>query len=146
MRLVRRNDQPVERRPAPLPTIQRMVSAATGSTQLPVLVNELDAGNQVGSHIHDVEEVLYVVTGQCQVAVDDETATLHAGDAVVIPANAFHGFGHFGLRPATVVAVLASATVHTTWHQTRVREGSTPRRRCGTPVSQPAEKAAWLSG
>jgi len=122
MRLVRRNDQPVERRPAPLPTIQRRVSAATGSTQLTVLVNELDAGNQVGSHIHDVEEVLYVVTGQCQVAVDDETATLHAGDAVVIPADAFHGFGHFGLRPATVVAVLASATVHTTWHQTRVRE------------------------
>jgi quercetin dioxygenase-like cupin family protein len=122
MRLVRGDDQPVERRPAPLPTIQRMVSAATGSTQLTVLVNQLDAGEQVGSHTHDFEEVLYVVTGRCQVAVDDETAALHAGDAVVIPAGAIHGFRHSGLSPATVVAVLASATVHTTWHEPSAHE------------------------
>jgi len=122
MRLVRGNDQPAERRHAPLPTIQRLVSAATGSTQLTVLVNQLQTGDEVGSHTHDVEEVLYLVTGRCQVAVDDETATLHMGDAVVIPAGAFHGFRHSGLPPATVVAVLASATVNTTWHQTLARE------------------------
>ncbi len=122
MRIVRGSDQLVEQRPSPLPTIQRLVSAATGSTQLTVLVNQLDAGDEVGSHTHDVEEVLYVVTGRCQVEAGDETAALHAGDAVVIPPGALHGFRHSGQPQATVVAVLASATAQTTWSQRPSRE------------------------
>lgn len=117
MRIVRGKDQLVQRRPAPLPTIQRMVSAATGSTQLTMLVNQLGAGEEVGSHTHDVEEVLYIVTGQCQVALNDEIAALQAGDAVAIPPGARHGFRHCGLPQATVIAVLASATAHTIWQE-----------------------------
>jgi quercetin dioxygenase-like cupin family protein len=106
--VVRSADRPVITREWPLPTIQRLVDAGTGSSALTVLRNDLSQGQQVTPHVHDVEEVLLIVDGTCTVRLgEDDEVQARAGDAVVVPPGCVHGFASPS-GPASVIAVLAS--------------------------------------
>jgi quercetin dioxygenase-like cupin family protein len=41
-------------------------------------------------HRHDVEEVIVVLSGSCTARIGEETHTLSAGDACLIPAGTLH--------------------------------------------------------
>ena len=109
MLVVRSVDREVRRRPPPQPTLQRLVDATVGATTMTLLVNRLRAGEEVGAHLHDVEEILVVVDGECVVHAGRETSRLSAGDAVIVPPHTLHSLGHAGVGIARVVAVLGSA-------------------------------------
>jgi quercetin dioxygenase-like cupin family protein len=51
----------------------------------------LDAGTVVPLHAHPHEQISYVIDGQFEFTVDDETTTLGPGMAVMIPGGAIHG-------------------------------------------------------
>lgn len=60
----------------------------------------------VGSplHIHRREdEILYVVSGECEIRSRDATTILQAGGAAVLPKNAAHAFRNSGSTPSTVL-------------------------------------------
>ncbi len=103
-------DRPHVERPHPAPTLQKLVNAGTGSTALTVLVNVLGDGESVPEHVHDVEEVLIVVEGSCQVSSGDELYAARAGDAVIVPPGTVHGILHTGSAPTRVIAAIASAS------------------------------------
>ena len=111
MQVVRSGERPTVERARPLPTLQRLVDRGAGATSVTVLVNKLLAGQRVPEHVHEIEEVLLVVAGRCQVRVGGETALAEAGDAVIVPPNTAHSFEHAGVDGTTVMAVLASPDV-----------------------------------
>ena len=111
MHIVRRADRPPVVRPHPLPSLQRLVDRAAGSTTTTVLRNDLVSGESVPEHSHDVEEILIVTAGAVRVEVAGTTEIVDAGDAVIVPAHTAHSFRHTLEEPATVFAVLASPDV-----------------------------------
>jgi quercetin dioxygenase-like cupin family protein len=111
MVIVRSQDRAVLTRGPDLPTLQRLVDRANGSSAVTVLVNRF-AGNQtVPEHVHDVEEILVVVAGVCDVMVDGQRFAANEGDAVIVPAGATHSIAHTAEGDCAVVAVLGSADV-----------------------------------
>jgi quercetin dioxygenase-like cupin family protein len=112
VRWVRGASRPTVVRAEPMPTLQRLVDRDAGSNEVTILVNELSEGQRVAEHVHDVEEVLIVTSGQCSVQVGDETRIVGTGDAVIVRPNTPHGFRHVGTTSATtIIAVLASPDI-----------------------------------
>ena len=109
MSIVRRDDRPVLVRGSGVPTLQRLVDRANGSTAMTVLVNNFTSGEAVPEHTHEVEEILVVTAGECTVTVDGRPEIARTGDAVIVDPGTRHGISHTsGQPPCQVVAVLAS--------------------------------------
>lgn len=107
MRILDHVHQPTEKwRPGVLTRMR--VSAAIGSTQLCVFEQWCESGMGAPTHLHAVEEILTVVEGQATVWIDDETASLTAGQSVVIPAGRRHGFRNTGGQTLHLTAILAA--------------------------------------
>ncbi len=115
MAVVRSDAREVKRREPPQPTVQRLVNSEVGATQISLQINDVVIGEAVRPHLHNVEEVLYVVTGHCSMRLDDREHVLHPGDAAVVPPDVLHGFANQSAEPLRVVAVLASASPKTTY-------------------------------
>jgi len=111
MSIVRRDDRPVLVRAPGLPTLQRLVDRASGSTAVTVLINNFASGEAVPEHTHEVEEVLLVAEGECTVTVDGRPQRARTGDAVIIKPGTSHGISDHSDGPCRVIAVLASPDV-----------------------------------
>ncbi|WP_270937041.1 cupin domain-containing protein [Falsiroseomonas oryzae] len=85
-----------------------LVSALTGSEHLCVFEQFCDPGRGAPTHRHAVEEVLTVLEGTAELWLDDERATLTAGQSLVIPAERQHGFRNIGTATLHMRAILAS--------------------------------------
>ncbi len=105
---MRNADRAVLSRGPDLPTLQRLVDRANGSSAVTVLVNRFAGIQAVPEHVHDVEEVLVVVAGECVVEVDGRRFGAREGDAVIVPAGTSHSIAHSVEGVCSVVAVLAS--------------------------------------
>ena len=68
---------------------------------------ELDPGVSEGSHTHEaerpLEEVYYFMEGSGVMWVDGEDVPVAAGDAVLVPPGADHGFRNTGDGPLKLV-------------------------------------------
>ncbi len=91
-----------------------LVSALTGAGSLCVFEQFCDPGRGAPTHLHAVEEVLTVVEGEAEVWLDEERATLAAGQSVIVPAGRKHGFRNTGPATLHVRATLA-APVFEAW-------------------------------
>jgi mannose-6-phosphate isomerase-like protein (cupin superfamily) len=66
----------------------------------------LPAGASAGAHIHrQVAEFYYVMNGDGTATVGNETAPIHAGDAVPIQLNDTHSFENTGAQPLEFLIV-----------------------------------------
>ena len=108
MSIVRRDDRPVLVRGPRLPTLQRLVDRASGSTTVTVFINTFTGGEAVPGHTHEVEEVLLVTAGECTVTVDGRPRAARTGDAVIIEPGASHAISHDSGELCEVIVVLAS--------------------------------------
>jgi mannose-6-phosphate isomerase-like protein (cupin superfamily) len=84
------------------------VSAQTGATALCVFEQWVAPGHGAPTHRHPVEEVLSVREGEADMWIDDDHAILSAGQSLVIPAGARHGFRNSGEGTLHLQAVLAA--------------------------------------
>ena len=46
--------------------------------------------NEMISHSHLYEEVIYIIDGEMEIQTDDSSVTLLSGDLAIIPANLIH--------------------------------------------------------
>jgi quercetin dioxygenase-like cupin family protein len=107
MRIIDHRDQSREEwRPGVVTRMQ--ISAVTGSTQLCVFQQWCDPGKGAPTHLHAVEEILTVLDGEAQIWIEDEHATLIAGQSVLVPAGRKHGFRNAGSATLHVQATLAA--------------------------------------
>jgi mannose-6-phosphate isomerase-like protein (cupin superfamily) len=107
MPIVDQSAQPIEEWRPGVRTVM-LVSAVTGSAQLCIFEQFCDPGLGAPNHLHAVEEVLTVVTGEADIWVGEEHFAASAGTSVIIPAGKFHGFTNTGSDTLHVRATLAA--------------------------------------
>jgi mannose-6-phosphate isomerase-like protein (cupin superfamily) len=105
--------------------ITRMkASAANGATQLCMFEQWCGPGLGAPTHLHAVEEVLYVLSGSADVWIGDSHATLTEGQLVVVPAGRKHGFSNTGTGTLHITSTLAAPVFEAAYDDQR----ETPRR------------------
>ena len=85
-----------------------LVSAESGAMQLCLFEQWVAPGNGAPTHSHPVEEVLTVCEGEAEMWLDQERATVRAGQSLIVPAGRLHGFRNSGTVTLHIHAVLAS--------------------------------------
>ena len=98
------------------------VSAAVGSNQLVVFEQWCDPGHGAPLHLHSVEEVLRVLSGEAQITVGDDEATVVSGESVIIPAGIAHGFLNTGPDRLHTQAILAAPVFDVQYLETGVTD------------------------
>ncbi len=64
---------------------------------------EIERGESNARHLHDCEEVLYLVEGELEHAIGDRSVRLRAGDAIRIPKGTPHQARNVGTGTARMV-------------------------------------------
>ena len=85
-----------------------LVSASNGATQLCIFEQWIAPGAGAPTHSHPVEEVLTVREGEAEMWMDEQRATVSAGQSLVVPAGRMHGFRNSGATILHIHAALAS--------------------------------------
>ena len=81
----------------------------TGSSQLCVFEQFCAPGLGAPNHLHAVEEVLTVVSGEAEIWVDGVHQPVSTGQSVIIPAGLYHGFRNTGRDTLHVRATIAAS-------------------------------------
>lgn len=71
-----------------------------GAREVSVIRQVQQPHGQNPLHSHDRDEILVLLSGRLRATVDDETAELNPGDALLIPAGAVHQLANAGDEPA----------------------------------------------
>jgi quercetin dioxygenase-like cupin family protein len=87
-------------------TTRLHVAACTGAAQLCIFEQRCRPGTGAPAHVHPgVEEAVTVLEGSCRFWVEDGTRGLDAGETVLVPAGARHGFTNVGKGTLRTLAV-----------------------------------------
>jgi quercetin dioxygenase-like cupin family protein len=84
--------------------------AATGSAASATVYFELEPGMRLATHQDSAEEILYVIEGEGEATVGDETARLGAGQLAVVPSNEPHGIRNVGDGVLRVLGFFAGSS------------------------------------
>lgn len=85
-----------------------------GATEVNVIRQRELAGGKNPPHRHNREEVMVLLAGEVTVAVGDETQTLMAGDAVIVPANTVHHIANTGRETAEWLIISSGGRIFIT--------------------------------
>src|SRR3712207_3140212 len=96
---------------------------AVGTASTAAVLIELQPGATLPTHRDSPEETLLVLRGTVEGHVDGNTATLSAGELVVVPAMAPHGMTNGSDTVALVLGFFSSSTVVATFDEPRTPEG-----------------------
>jgi mannose-6-phosphate isomerase-like protein (cupin superfamily) len=71
---------------------QELVGAATGETtcMLSYIVTPEGGGSPAGLHVHEVDQVFYILEGTMQIEIEGETNAAEAGSVIVFPKGVPH--------------------------------------------------------
>lgn len=82
--------------------------AVTGGERFSAGVVKLDPGKGHERHTHpDSDEILYVLRGEGEQEIADETKEISAGEMVFVPEGVEHGTVNTGWEPLLLLAVYA---------------------------------------
>lgn len=118
-------------------TTQMRMSFLLGSRQLCIFDQFCDPGLGAPTHTHAVEEVLEVFAGRAEIWLEDERSVVEAGQSVLIPAGARHGFSNVGAEILHVRATLAAPIFEAQYDSTKET-----RRRWSPPATAQPRPAA----
>ena len=66
-------------------------------------------GQSNGVHLHpNCEELLYVISGECEHSIEDEVFLLRAGDSLRVPRGRRHGVVNRGWEPLRLLVCYSS--------------------------------------
>jgi quercetin dioxygenase-like cupin family protein len=98
-------------------------SSAEGSASTATVYFELEPGMHVGRHVDSAEELLFIVEGEAEATVGDETGHASTGTIVTVPAMAPHNVLNVGEGPLRVLGFFSSSTVVATFETPPVPGG-----------------------
>lgn len=90
----------------------------TGEHSQLVLMS-LKPGEEIGEEVHDVDQILYFVTGEGSAVLNGEESKVKTGSLVVVPAGTRHNFTNVGREVLKLFTVYAPpeekpGTIHRT--------------------------------
>lgn len=91
--------------------IRPLIDRTTSNIENCSLAEEvLPVGAEVVRHFHrETEEIYYVLSGDGEMTVGEETEKVSAGDAVFIPKNHIHTLKNTGSEPMKILLVCGAA-------------------------------------
>jgi quercetin dioxygenase-like cupin family protein len=89
------------------------IVGAADSQEIELLAVFFSAGARTRPHIHQRDQVLQVLEGQCVVATETEKHVLGPGEVITIPAGVWHWHG--ATRDAATCHLSIKATGPTNW-------------------------------
>lgn len=72
-----------------------------------IVVMSVEPGDDIGLETHDLDQVLYFVSGKGEYSVGDDRGQVQPGDVVVVPAHTQHNFLNTGNEPMKLFTVYA---------------------------------------
>ena len=94
------------------------INKYAGAAERGVVYFEIAPGDRLATHTDSQEEILYIVSGECEAHAGDEVCRLEAGDLAVIPAMVPHGVTKvIGDEPLKVVGFFAGSTIVSTFEE-----------------------------
>src|SRR5699024_1436972 len=86
--------------------IRRIIGANDGMENMEVIIGEIDPGGIADPHYHDdIEQSMYILSGEMEVVINNKEQVLSSGDAVIIPKKAMHKVTSVGDVPVRFVLV-----------------------------------------
>jgi quercetin dioxygenase-like cupin family protein len=82
-----------------------------GSADSAAVYFEVEVGDRLSRHTDSAEEILYVIAGEAEAQVGDESGRLSPGDLAVIPAMVPHGLVNVGGETVKVVGFFSEPEV-----------------------------------
>jgi quercetin dioxygenase-like cupin family protein len=131
-------DTAVEGEPEHRVHVEFPINVHTGSADSAVVYFEIDPGDKLASHTDSEEEVLYVIQGEAEATVGDETGRISAGDLAVIPAMVPHGVRNVGDERLKVVGFFSGAKIVSTFGGTVHPVGAAVLEMGAPPAAVPA--------
>lgn len=86
-----------------------VIDRRTGAASLALWHEEHEAGFVVPPHRHDCEEIITVLRGGIVATIEGATHHVAAGESILIPAFALHGFAVSSAEPVRLHALFGSA-------------------------------------
>jgi|SRR5919109_1160130 mannose-6-phosphate isomerase-like protein (cupin superfamily) len=94
-----------------------------------VVLMTIPPGAEIGEEVHEgIDQLLVFVEGDAEAIIEDESAGVRAGQAVLVPAGTRHNFRNTGASPLRLWTVYAPpehppGTVHRTKAEADAAEG-----------------------
>ena len=82
---------------------KRIVTPQNGATLSSGGDVTLRPGAQIRLHTHDVEEIIFIHSGNLEVTLGDERRTAGPDHTVIAPAGVIHGFDNRGAANARII-------------------------------------------
>jgi quercetin dioxygenase-like cupin family protein len=114
------------------------ISAQTGAPDTAVVYFEIDPGYKLATHTDSAEEILYIVQGEGEAHVGDETGRVSAGDLAVVPAMVPHGIRNTGDTRLKVVGFFRESKVESEFSEPLLPRGTAQPVIGGQPAAVPA--------
>jgi mannose-6-phosphate isomerase-like protein (cupin superfamily) len=70
-------------------------------------IAQLEPGRQLEAHVDPMEEIYFVLSGEGEMSLDDETRHVVPGDAIWIPTGSRHGLANTGNEDCVILVVAA---------------------------------------
>ena len=106
MPIIRRQELPKKKGSSPGVEICRLVDAALGSRFLSIEETTVAPNSRIPRHIHaNTEEAMIILEGTVDVILGRQRTTVGAGQTVLAPAGAIHGFVNRYQEPARMLCV-----------------------------------------
>ncbi|MBP2075854.1 cupin domain-containing protein [Oceanobacillus polygoni] len=76
---------------------RRLVGIAEGIENVEVIIGEMEPGGLADPHLHkNIEQIMYILSGEMYAIIEGQEAKLSAGDIVWIPKEATHDIRNTG--------------------------------------------------
>jgi quercetin dioxygenase-like cupin family protein len=72
-------------------------------------IARLEPGRRIEPHIDPMEEIYFIMNGDGEMSVDEETRSVVPGDAIWIPAGSMHGLLNAGEEDCVILVVASPA-------------------------------------
>jgi mannose-6-phosphate isomerase-like protein (cupin superfamily) len=72
-------------------------------------IAQLAPGKQLEAHVDPMEEIYFIMSGEGEMTLDDETRHVVPGDAIWIPTGSCHGLINTGNEDCVLLVVASAA-------------------------------------
>ena len=94
---------------------KRIVTRQTGATLSSGGDVTLQPGAQIHLHTHDVEEIIFIHSGDLEVTLGDEKRTVGPDHTVIASAGVIHGFDNKGAADARIITFFPTQEPQTSY-------------------------------
>jgi quercetin dioxygenase-like cupin family protein len=96
-------------------TTSELFRGAAHGVEVSFFINHTRPSAEVAPHRHPYPEVFVIRAGELVFTVDGKSLTAHAGQLVVVPAGATHGFRNAGREVVEMLSIHPVAEMQTEW-------------------------------